>query len=342
MNARRFLIALFVGNALVTPTLEAEESNCTQNRIDGTTMPVRDYYIAPTLGVLTSFSPQAIQGVVPFYQWETNNGYCGEVSMMQAGLNSGQWMSQFNARKICGTALAQAGPGDWCSRYKNLPNYNAQLLLESPYDPAAPENVSGKNAFASAGLCLANSRLDGRSYPWNKKASGVLVNQGLDGYKDFMSWVKGETIAGRQVTIGVLLKYGVDPQYDHEVTVLAVGTRNPTSTAYDGDDVLYFDDHGAYTLVGSNLNKGNPAIPYGAGSDSAGCTPYVFGYTFGSLAQTRKGASLGSAQAYSIVIPGINPTYTYTGGNASHIRAEAARRALLRLWATTTGSQFRE
>jgi hypothetical protein len=55
--------------------------------------------------------------------------------------------------------------------------------------------------------------------------------------------------------------------------------------------VLYFDDHGAYTVVGNNLNKGNPAIPYGAGSDT-GCTPYVFGYKFGSLPQTRKGPVL--------------------------------------------------
>jgi hypothetical protein len=43
------------------------------------------------------------------------------------------------------------------------------------------------------------------------------------------------------------------------------------------------------------LNKGNPAIPYGAGTDTNGCTPYVFGYTF--------------------VIPGVSPTYTSTGGD---------------------------
>lgn len=235
--------------------------------------------------------------------------------MMQAGLNSGQWMSQFNARKICGTALAQAGPGNWCSENKSLPNYNAQLLIENPAS-GSPEVVSGTSTFASAKLCLANSRLDGSTYPYWKKNSvtGALVNLGIDGYKDFMLWVKGETIAGRQVTIGVLLKYGTDPQYDHEVTIIAIATRYfPITADYHDDDILYFDDHGAYTAVGNNLNKGNPAVPYGAGSP--GCTPYVFGYTFGSLPQTRQGASLGSAQAYSIVIPGAYPTYTYTGGS---------------------------
>jgi hypothetical protein len=80
-------------------------------------------------------------------------------------------------------------------------------------------------------------------------------------------------------------------QYDHEVYVTAIGTNHlPIDATYYDDDVLYFDDHGGYALVGNNLNKGNPAIPYGAGSDNNGCTPYNFGYTFGSLAQTRKGA----------------------------------------------------
>jgi hypothetical protein len=116
--------------------------------------------------------------------------------------------------------------------------------------------------------------------------------------------------------MGVLIKYGSDPQYDHEVTVMAIGTNHATTeSTYYADDVLYFDDHGAFTLVGSKLNQGNPAIPYGAGSDNAGCTPYIFGYTFGSLPQTRKGANAGSAQAYSIIIPGVYPTDTSTGAN---------------------------
>jgi hypothetical protein len=110
------------------------------------------------------------------------------------------------------------------------------------------------------------------------------------------------------------LKYGTDPQYDHEVSVIAIGTNHGiTDPTYYDDDVLYFDDHGGYTLVGKKLNKGNPAIPYGAGTDNTGCTPYVFAYTFGSLPQTRKGASASSAQAYSIIIPGVSPTYTSTG-----------------------------
>jgi hypothetical protein len=250
--------------------------------------------------------------VAPFYQWENDNGYCGEVSMMQAGLNNGQWMSQFNARLVCGTGLSQTGPGagdSWCSSHNNFPDYNAQLLIEDPNT-----GVTGSNPYANAAVCLANFRLSGTTYPYSTGFHSA--NLGLSGYQDFMSWVKNEVIAGHQVTMGVLSKYGTDPQYDHEASVTAIGTNHSTSDAtYYADDVLYFDDHGGYTLVGDNLNKGNPAIPCGAGIDTKGCTPYVFGYTFGSLPQTREGASLKSAQAYSIIIPGVYPTYTSTGAD---------------------------
>ena len=122
------------------------QSTCTQARVDGTIFPSRNSYIYPS------------QKVVPFYQWENNNGYCGEVSMMQAGLNNGQWMSQFNARLVCGTGLSQSGPDNWCGEHHNIPNYNAQLLIEDP-----DTDVSGADPYANAATCLANSRLAGKT-----------------------------------------------------------------------------------------------------------------------------------------------------------------------------------
>ncbi len=301
MIAKRSILVLVLANSIAAfGPAAASESNCTQNRVDGTTIPVTTSMIYPA------------ETVRPFYQWENDNGYCGEVSMMQAGLNNGQWMSQFDARLICGVGLSQSGPGPndaWCDRHKNVPNYNAQLLLENP-----DTGVSGPNHFASAATCLANSRLSAATYPYT---TGFRTrNLGLSGYQDYMSWVKSELIAGNQVTVGVLVQGGGDPQYDHDVTVLAIGTNHAvTDPSYYDDDVLYFDDHGGYTLVRNNLNKGWPPIPYGAGSDDRGCTPYVFGYSFGSLAQTRDGANAGSAQAYSIVIPGVSPSYTSAGAD---------------------------
>src|ERR1700730_7324230 len=131
MFHKLFIPALVLVHTFVAlSATEAAESNCDQSRVDHTTMPTRTWYISPTQGVVSSYT----QGVVPFYQWENDNGYCGEASMIQAGFNNGQWMSQYNARLVCGaslppqnnsTALLQSGPDGWCSTHNNLPNYHA-------------------------------------------------------------------------------------------------------------------------------------------------------------------------------------------------------------------------
>ena len=118
----RFVTRWLLGLSTVTATTwsHAAEPNCTQNRLDGTKPPTTQFMVYPA------------HKVVPFYQWQSNNGYCGEVSLIQAGLNHGQWMSQFNARLVCGTGLLQSGPRGWCKAHHNQPHHNAQLLLETP------------------------------------------------------------------------------------------------------------------------------------------------------------------------------------------------------------------
>ena len=272
--------------------IRAAEPNCGQKLVDGTTPPVTSAYIYPR---------QALQ---PFYQWENNDGYCGEVSMMQAGLNNGQWMSQFNARLVCGTGLSQSGPNGACAAHKEQVNYNAQLLIEDP-----GTGVTGPNIYADAAQCLSNSRLNATTFDYSAQSTGTA------GYQQYMSWVKEQVISGHQVTLAVLLNGGSDPQYDHEVAVIKIGTNHsPADPTYYPDDVIYFDDHGVYTLSGTTFTS-NPAIPPGAGSESTECTPFVFGYTFGSLPNTRAGANRKGAQGYSIIIPGDQTIETYAGGS---------------------------
>jgi hypothetical protein len=270
----------------------AAEPDCGQKLVDGTTPPPTSSYIYPR------------QPLQPFYQWENNDGYCGEVSMMQAGLNNGQWMSQFNARLICGTGLSQSGPNGTCAAHHGQVDYNAQLLIEDP-----GTGVSGPDTYANAAQCLSNSRLSATTYNYSAQPSGTA------GYEEYMSWVKQQVIAGHQATIAILLNGGSDPQYDHEVAVIKIGTNHsPTDPTYYPDDVVYFDDHGVYTLSGTTFTS-NPAIPPGAGTDSTGCTPFVFGYTFASFPKTRAEANLPGAQAYSIIIPGDRTINTYAGGS---------------------------
>ncbi len=287
-----FLRVSFAISLALAQTAGAAESNCTQKLVDGTEPPATISYIYPRVAVQ------------PFYQWESNDGYCGEVSMMEAGMNNGQWMSQYNTRLICGTGLSQSGPNGACANHSGQVNYNAQLLIENP-----GTGVSGSNTYANAALCVANSRLNGSTFDYTAQSTG------LAGYQQYMSWVKREVIAGHQVTLAVLINGGSDPQYDHEVAVMKIGTNHsPTDATYYADDVIYFDDHGAYTLRGGQFAD-YPSIPPGAGTESPGCTPFIYGYTFGSLANTRAGANRKNAQAYSIIIPGATTIHTGTGGS---------------------------
>jgi hypothetical protein len=256
--------------------------------------------------------------VAPFYQWESNNGYCGEVALMSAGLNSGQWLSQYNSRLVCGEFFGPEtnGYGASLQQAGNPPgrnaNYNAQVLLQTP------GTFSGSYDFGFAARCAANARLQLTSYP---TATGYqTANTGTAGYQDFMKWIKAQTIAGNQVTLGVLINGSDDDQYDHIVSVIKIGTNHsPTDASYYADDVLYFDDHGLYTLTRSASGKWafatNPAVPLGAGSDSTGCTPYVYAYTFGSLGKFRSAANASGAGAFSVVIPKSSTSVATVAGN---------------------------
>ena len=291
----------------------AEQANCSQTVMDGTTPPVTQYFIYPRVAV------------TPFYQWENNNGYCGEVAIMEAGLSNGQWMSQYNARLVCGTGLSQSGPNGFCAEHE-VPDFNAQVLIESP-----DTGVSGPNRYADAATCISNSRLHATTYDY------TVQQPGMAGYENYMRWIKGEVMRGHQVGIA-LLDGGGDPQEDHEVSVIKIGTNhclrlgaNRTCAEFDNsryydDDVLYIEDHGADTAWPPT----NPAIPPGAGS-TTGCTPYIYGYSFKDLARTEAEENRLSnsypGQAYAIVIPGgardatsFEWIYTGTGGNGYSTR----------------------
>ncbi len=273
---------------------EAGAPSCTQALFGGPPPPSSARFIVPA------------HAVVPFYQWESDNGYCGEASLIEAGMNQGQWVSQYNARLLCGAAgngrdapvgapLLQSGPDGFCGANGETPDYNAQLLLEGA-------------AAANAATCLSNFRLAYELYD-GANASG------LAGYEAFLSWVKARVIAGGQVTIGVLEPSGTDSQYDHIVTVTRIGTNHAaTDATYYDDDVLYIEDHGAYTFEGGQ-RTGDPPIPPGAGSDTAGCTPYVYALAFGALPKTREQANADAAPPYSILMPGEPESPTHTGGD---------------------------
>jgi hypothetical protein len=259
------------------------------------------YRALPTTSLLAPKYP-----VQPFYQWQSNLGYCGEVSLLQAGMRNGLWASQFNLRLLCGnqsqgddelpagTPLLQSGPDGYCAAHVNANGvqeaaHDAQLLLD------AGDVSKGENSVVA---CANHAGLAAVTY----KTPADLDGQAA--YQDFIRWVKGQLIAGHWVTTGVLAAGGNNTEYDHIVSIVAVGTNHgPGEDAYHPDDVVYLEDHGAITYHGGKPTD-NPAIPPGAGADAAGCTPYVFGIRAGDWVQTRQSFDgLTTGQPYALALP---------------------------------------
>ncbi len=262
-----FSLSLFSG---LLPT--AYCISCTQSCIEGSNPPSSLYYFYPKVNI------------TPFYQWQSNNGYCGEVSLIQSGLANGQWTSQYNIRSIASPFsinYSQTG------KSRGI-NYYSQLLLFQ-----SATGTQKVNNFANA---AKNYLLQGNIFESTRQISGIA------GLKNFLLWIKQNVVNGNVVTIGI--SYSDEFEYDHIVTVTKIGSNFPNSDlSYHGDDVLYFDDHGAFPC---NTNS-YPAIPPGTGT-SKGCTPYIFGYTFDSI-----GNDVSNSKMYKLAIPkATNKNYGHT------------------------------
>ncbi len=173
----------------------------------------------------------AVNNIPPRFQWNQNNGYCGEVSLISAGMYYGQYLSQFDARS-CGTLLSHKPNA---SQLKAV--QDTQLLL-------------GGNANRAA----HNMRL--------RYEQHQSINS-----QEFLTWVKTMVKKGYPVIIGVLNNcnalgegsspiYG-DSCYDHIVPV--VGFSN-TNVSYTPTDEIIISDNGIFT--GTNNTVPTPEVQY--------------------------------------------------------------------------------
>lgn len=157
--------------------------------------------------------------IPPRHQWEANYGYCGEVSLISAGLYYGQYVSQYDARAIASKNTDQSREG-------------SQLLL------------GVNDAHAAAQMHLKIAQWNGGAGPesflaWvrDKVASGYPVAMSV--YKNARSFEESdEPDAG-------------DKEYDHIVMVTGVSSKHPFKpSAYHSDDVITFSDNGLWSPDG--------------------------------------------------------------------------------------------
>jgi hypothetical protein len=206
--------------------------------------------------------------IPPRTQWNANHGYCGETSFISAGLNYGQYLSQYDARAIASPNIRQSLP-------------DSQLLLGVNDVPAA------------AAMHLT-------AVPFNTAQQTTTAQ--------FLTWVKTNVTAGYPVVIGVYtnefrFEEDTDPdagsdEYDHIVPVTGFSSNHPLAppAAYYTDDAITFNDNGIWT--------GTPdGVPQNVFSYQIGSFPATRRQANAAAGPVY---SLSNAKNYGIAITGVS------------------------------------
>ncbi len=180
-------------------------------------------------------------------QWNANSGYCGETSFIAAGMTFGQYTSQWTARQ-----LASGNPN------VDQTQPSSQLLLTWP--------AQGSTWQAAANAMRLNAEgFDPTQYEDQSDQYAAV----------FLSWIKNRFLSGSRVIIGVFNNTGLlekpgsgQPEYDHIVPVMGIGSAQPLvanddpgnqsyyQQAYYGTDQITIGDNGLFGPFGSGPNWG--------------------------------------------------------------------------------------
>ena len=175
-------------------------------------------------------------------QWDSNWGYCGETSLIAAGMSFGQYASQFTVRELASPGIPQEKEA-------------SQLLLGVNDQLAAQAMRLSSSAYENAGATL-----------------GMAEKHRL------ASWIRDQINAGARVILGVYSKALRNSEYDHIVPLVQVsprdvGTNSPSDLLKSR---LFFSDNYGHLLRGSfrnlfrNRRSANisSALPYSIPNDA--------------------------------------------------------------------------
>lgn len=212
-SALFFSVSLLLGISLLIWKLTSATSHHDQGEQED------DVSVLPTKHQVDNLPPYSVHlDIPPRYQWNENNGYCGETSMISALLYYGGYMSQYTMRDIANNHTSQS-------------DASGQLLL----------GVNDYWAANAVGLqCELNNygALSGNSFMlWVKKHIQQLHPVIIGVYEN--SQVFGLSGDG-------------DPDYDHIVPVTGWGSTHVLNKEYYDTDIIYFSDNGLYTPDGIN------------------------------------------------------------------------------------------
>ena len=171
--------------------------------------------LSPIWGAASADKYSQMNDLPPRLQWDNNSGYCGEVSLINAGLYYGQYLSQYDVRAI----VCQGAPQD-----------KAELTIGTNDQYAAQQlhlNAVEWNTVAEQNTDDFLKWVKQHTLAGHPVAIGIYMNE-------YRFYGNKNPKAG-------------DPDYDHIVTVTGIGSNNPLSNPdYFSDDILYFSDHGLW------------------------------------------------------------------------------------------------
>lgn len=242
--------------------------------------------------IINNIPPRLMWNVVDNSWQSSASGYCGETSLLSAGLLYGQYVPMYMVRQLLADYFVQL----WGSDAKNASSA-LQTMWGKYFGNAWSANGSPQGDYPGRGnvplhwfkarpqyYCQVLPQI-WRKYEHNKEHKRVLADnaafepinavlqdlrlayehfygQAQNTKANFIPWMKQHVVNGHPVVLGVqdFLAGSNDPDFDHIVVVIGWGSNKPLSNPkYFPEDEIVLIDHGL--VVGGQQPHGG-AIPY--------------------------------------------------------------------------------
>lgn len=242
------------------------------------------YLLLPQKNVQINDIPPRLMWNIDADNWTApTSGYCGETSILSAGLLYGQYVPMYLIREVLIDYFiglmndpsapvtaekmwnnytnvdwnAVGSPGGDYTKSKSTKSLQEWFKDHGQFYSQVLPQIGDNSGDATSGFPPVNAVLQTLHLDYEHYQ---VTSQ--DTKNGFIPWLKQHVVNGHPVTIGLqdFLPGSNDNDFDHIVTVIGWGSNQPlTETQYFGDDEIVFSDHG---LVVGGIQPHGGSIPY--------------------------------------------------------------------------------
>lgn len=227
------------------------------------------YILLPQKNVQINNIPPRLMWNIDDDNWGSSaSGYCGETSVLSAGLLYGQYVPMYLIRQLLADYFNSLWGSDpkkpsaelttmWSNYFGSdwgasgspggdhpdkAENFQAWFRNHGQYYCQLLPQIGDNNGGADSGFIPINTVLENLHLSYEHFQTAVQ-----DTRKKFIPWMKQQVMNGVPVIIGVqdFLAGSDDTDFDHIVIVIGWGSNNDLSkNRYFADDEIVFSDHG--------------------------------------------------------------------------------------------------